>query len=203
MATRSFWGWGVEESAFGEQQIKQLGNMLSAQFGKLDLEPITPPSVADLSLPESRVVPPESLESLFSGDDRDRAGHTYGKAFRDVVRGLDGDFSCAPDLVARPGSEQELVDVLDWADGAGVAVIPYGGGSSVVGGVEPRLEGCWQGAVSVDMERFNQILEVDGQSRAAHMQAGLYGPALEAGLKPHGYTLRHFPQSFEFSTHAH
>lgn len=200
MSTRSFWGWGVEESAFGEQQIQQLGNMLSAQFGKLDLEPITPPSVADLALPGSRVAPPESLESLFSRDDRDRASHTYGKAFRDVVRGLDGDFRCAPDLVARPGSEQELVDVLDWADGADVAVIPYGGGSSVVGGVEPRLDGNWRGAVSVDMERFNRILEVDGRSRAAHMQAGLYGPALEAGLKPQGYTLRHFPQSFEFST---
>lgn len=200
MATRSFWGWGVEESAFDDQQVRQLGNMVAMQFGKLDLEPATPPSVKDLMLPTTRLKAPDSLAGIFSSETRDRASHTYGKAFRDVVRGLRGDFHCAPDLVARPGSEQELVDVLDWADSAGAAVIPYGGGSSVVGGVEPRVGGNWQGTVSVDMERFNRILEVDERSRAARMEAGLYGPALEAELKSHGFTLRHFPQSFEFST---
>ncbi len=200
MATRNFWGWGVEESAFGDDQIKQLANLISMQFGKLDLQPAAPPKLGDLMLPTGRLKAPDSLAGIFSDETRDRASHTYGKAFRDVVRGLRGDFHCAPDLVARPGSEQELVDVLDWADSAGAAVIPYGGGSSVVGGVEPRVGSNWKGTVSVDMERFDQILEVDERSRAARMEAGLYGPALEAGLKPHGFTLRHFPQSFEFST---
>lgn len=200
MTTRSFWGWGVEESAFGDQHLGQLGNLLTVQFGKLDLEPAVPPSVSDLALPSPRLKAPDSLAGIFSDETHDRAGHTYGKAFRDVVRGLQGDFHSAPDLVARPGSEQELVDVLDWADSAGAAVIPYGGGSSVVGGVEPRVGDNWQGTISIDMARFNRILEVDERSRAARMEAGLYGPALEAGLKPHGLTLRHFPQSFEFST---
>ncbi len=200
MATRSFWGWGVEEQAFSDQQLKQLGGMISGVFGDLTLEATPPPRVADLQLPESRLAPPESLAGLFSSDTRDRAGHTYGKAFRDVVRGLAGDFRCAPDLVARPSTEQELVDVMDWAGEAGAAVIPYGGGSSVVGGVEPRLQYGWRGVVTVDMERFNRLVEVDATSRAAHLEGGLYGPALEDALKPHGYTLRHFPQSFEFST---
>ena len=200
MATRSFWGWGAEESAFDGERIRQLGRMLSMQFGDLDMEPVSAPGVDDLSMPEPRLTPPDSLAPLCSTETRDRAGHTYGKAFRDVVRGLTGDFASAPDLVARPGSEAELVDLMDWAHGADVAVIPYGGGSSVVGGVEPRVGDGWRGTVSVDMERFNRISEVDQRSRAARMEAGLYGPALEAGLKPHGLTLRHFPQSFEFST---
>lgn len=200
MTTRSFWAWGNEENAFNDKETGQLRQLVGMQFGNQELEAQAPPSLAGLTLPSSRLQPPASLASIMSSHRRDRASHTYGKSFRDIVRGLNGDFSCAPDLIARPSSEQELVDVLDYASRAGAAVIPYGGGSSVVGGTEPRYEGSWAGTVTVDMERFNQIIEVDHQSRAAHIQGGIYGPALEDGLRPHGYTLRHFPQSFEFST---
>lgn len=200
MTTRSFWAWGNEESAFNEKETGQLRQLVGMQFGNQKLEAQTPPSLADLTMPSSRLQPPASLAAIMSSDRRDRASHTYGKSFRDIVRGLNGDFSCAPDLIARPSSEQELVNVLDYASRSGAAVIPYGGGSSVVGGTEPRYEKSWAGTVTVDMERLNQIIEVDHQSRAAHIQGGIYGPALEDGLRPHGYTLRHFPQSFEFST---
>ena len=81
----------------------------------------------------------------------------------------------------------------------GIAAIPFGGGSSVVGGVESAVEG-YAGVVSVDVTRLDRVLEVDRTSRAARIQAGTYGPALEDSLRPHGLTLRHFPQSFEFST---
>ncbi|KPP96779.1 FAD-binding oxidoreductase [Marinobacter sp. HL-58] len=200
MTTRSFWGWGNEEGAFDDRQTGQLRQLVGMQFGNAELTCQAPPALADLAMPAPRLQPPESLASIISTERRDRASHTYGKSFRDIVRGLDGDYRCAPDLIARPGNEQELLDVLDYASGCGAAVIPYGGGSSVVGGTEPRYEGDWSGTITVDMERFNRIIEVDHQSRAAHIEGGIYGPALEDGLRPHGYTLRHFPQSFEFST---
>lgn len=200
MTTRSFWGWGYEEQAFSEAQIRQLQSLIRMQFGELDqaLRPL--PDLASLDMPETGLRPPAALAHLFSRDRRDRASHTYGKAFRDIVRGLDGNYRCAPDLIARPGTQQELVDILDFAHNAGSAVIPYGGGSSVVGGTEPRYERDWPATITVDMERFNRILEVDTRSRAALMEGGLYGPALEDGLRPQGLTLRHYPQSFEFST---
>ncbi len=200
MSKRSFWGWGLEEAAYNRDEIDALGERLNKQFG-LPVNPPAPvPQIGELKLPASRAKPVGSLEHMMSKEPRDRAGHTYGKAFRDIARALSGDFSSAPDWVARPSGEQDLVDLLDWAGSARVAVIPYGGGSSVVGGVEARLDGDWTGAVSVDMQHFDRLIEVDPKSRAAHLQAGLYGPALERLLKPHGLTLRHYPQSFEFST---
>jgi alkyldihydroxyacetonephosphate synthase len=200
MPTRSFWAWGYQENAFNDQETCQLSQLVGMQFGDATLTAQIPPELAALTIPEPRLQPPDSLGSLFSTGRRDRAGHTYGKSFRDIVRGLNGDYQCAPDLIARPSTEQELIDVLDYASRVGAAVIPYGGGSSVVGGTEPRYKDDWAGTITVDMERFNRILEVDHQSRAALIEGGMYGPALEEGLRPHGYTLRHFPQSFEFST---
>src|SRR5437763_933325 len=86
------------------------------------------------------------------------------------------------------------------AGAARVAAVPYGGGSSVVGGVECDVGDAYAGAASIDLSRLDRVLEIDRESRAARIQAGAYGPALEDQLRPHGYTLRHFPQSFEFST---
>ena len=105
-----------------------------------------------------------------------------------------------PDWVAYPEDEQAVIDILDWAQSHDVAVIPYGGGSSVCGGVEAAVGPGYTAAISLDLERLNRVLEVDAVSRAARIQAGALGPELEAQLKPHGLTLRHFPQSFEFST---
>jgi len=102
--------------------------------------------------------------------------------------------------VARPRSEAEVERVLAWCAEAGAAAIPYGGGTSVVGGVEPRLEGDFVGAVTLDLGALDRVLEVDGVSRAARIQAGVLGPSLNEQLAEHGLSLRHFPQSFEFST---
>src|SRR6185369_11644029 len=92
-----------------------------------------------------------------------------------------------------------VVDLLDWAGSAQVAVIPYGAGSSVVGGVEYRCD-AHAGVLSLDMSTMDRVVEVDPVSRAARIQAGARGPVLEDQLRPHGLTLRHYPQSFEFST---
>ena len=116
------------------------------------------------------------------------------------MRAFARDFANAPDLVALPTTEADIVAVLDWASGAKVAVIPFGAGSSVVGGVEPIVGDGYNGVASLDMRRLNRVLAVDATSRAARIQAGILGPAIELALKPHGFALRHYPQSFEFST---
>ena len=118
----------------------------------------------------------------------------------ETVRAFHRDFANAPDLVALPNNEADIAAVLDWAAGARVAVIPFGGGSSVVGGVEPVVGDTYSGAVSLDMRHFDRVLEVDATSRAARIQGGIRGPKIEAALKPHGLAIRHYPQSFEFST---
>jgi len=114
-----------------------------------------------------------------------------------VVRAFRGRFDNPPDVVAHPSDEAELERVLAWCEEASAAAIPFGGGTSVVGGVEPPGN---RPAVSIDLKRLDRVVEVDPVSRAARIQAGVTGPALEDQLRGHGLTLRHFPQSFELST---
>ncbi|HET7417807.1 MAG TPA: FAD-binding oxidoreductase [Solirubrobacterales bacterium] len=114
------------------------------------------------------------------------------------MRGFYGKFENPPDLVASPRDESEIETVLSWAEAEGAAVIPFGGGTSVVGGVEARLGE--RPVVSMDLRRLDRVLEVDPTSLAARIQAGALGPGLEEQLREHGLTLRHFPQSFEYST---
>ena len=153
-----------------------------------------------IDLPPPRVKAPASLDHLFAADDHERVAHALGKAYRDVVRGFRGQIDNPPDLVAHPGDEGDVERVLDWCAGERIAAIPYGGGTSVVGGVEPRLGDAYRGVVTIDLGGLGDVLDVDPVSRAARIQAGALGPALEDQLREHGYTLRHFPQSFEFST---
>jgi alkyldihydroxyacetonephosphate synthase len=153
-----------------------------------------------IELPAPRLSAPGSLAAIVTDDRYERVSHAYGKAYRDIVRAFRGRIDTPPDLVAHPRDEGEVAAVLEWCAEAGAAAIPFGGGTSVVGGVEPRVGDAYAGAVSVDLRRLDRVLEVDATSRAARIQAGALGPALEDQLRPHGFTLRHFPQSFEFST---
>ena len=196
---RSWWGWGWEEAAVAGSELAGL-RALIAGFTGADLVLHDPPPVGELGLRRARVTAPPSLAPLCTSDDASRAAHTHGKAFRDVSRNLLGRLSHPPDLVARPRRESEVSALLDWCAEAGVAAIPYGGGSSVVGGVEADIGPGYRGAVSLDLTSMNRVLEVDETSQAARVQAGTLGPALEDQLRPRGLSLRHFPQSFEFST---
>jgi alkyldihydroxyacetonephosphate synthase len=167
-------------------------------FGGTEVE--APVPLDAIELPPPRIEPPRSLSHLLRSDAYDRVSHALGRAYRDVVRGFRGLIEHPPDLVAHPGDERELEAVLGWCAEEGLAAIPYGGGTSVVGGVEPRVEDAYPGAVTIDLGRLDRVLDVDDVSRAARIQAGATGPALEDQLRRHGLTLRHFPQSFELST---
>jgi alkyldihydroxyacetonephosphate synthase len=191
--SRSWWGWGWTEAALTDDECRRYG----AAVGTSATEPLPVPLVADLDLRRSRLDAPDALAALLSDTPADRASHSLGKAYRDVVRALRGEVDHPPDLVAWPSTEADVVALLDWATDADVVIVPYGGGSSVVGGVEYTGDAAW---VSLDLTRLDRVLEIDPVSRAARIQAGVLGPALEDHLRPRGFTLRHFPQSFEFST---
>ena len=151
----------------------------------------------DLRIAQPRLDPPAELRAICSTDPYDRASHAYGKSYIDVIRAFRGRFDHPPDVVAFARDERDVERVLGWCGDAGAALIPYGGGTSVVGGVEPRVD---RPAVTLDLRGLDALLELDGASRAARIQAGASGPRLEEQLREHEFTLRHFPQSFEFST---
>ena len=196
---RSWWGWGYEGEGLSDAEVDALAATVAARFGA-DARRRTPPALASLDLPPPRLGVPRVFDEIASSDRFERASHAYGKSYRDVVRALDGRLDHPPDLVARPRSEAEVTDVLDWCASVGAAAVPYGGGSSVVGGVEPDVGDGFAGTVTLDMGAMGRVLEVEPTSRTARIEAGAFGPALEDHLRPHGLTLRHFPQSFECST---
>jgi len=143
---RKFWGWGYEGEGPTHGQHEQMAKTLAGLF---DLDEITvadPPKIDELELPEPRLEPPASLASLCTTDPAERAGHTYGKSFRDIVRAFRREFAHPPDVVVAPRNEADVVGVLDWCAESGAAAIPYGGGSSVVGGVECDVGDTYRGA---------------------------------------------------------
>ena len=197
---RKFWGWGYEDQGPNPEQQKHLAERMAKRFGLGTLTITPPPTESELNLRAPRVSPPDSLKSICSMSTYDRAARSYGRGFRDVVRAFRRYYPNPHDVVAFPRDEHDIVRILDWCDGAKIAVSPYGGGSSVVGGVEAPQDDRFRGSVSIDLGALDKVIEIDRKSRAARIQAGVLGPALEEQLKPHRLTLRHFPQSFEFSS---
>lgn len=197
---RNYWGWGFQDRFPSADARRTLGAHVGALLGTGPLEPREAPPFESITLPAPRISPPAELAALGTSAARDRITHTYGRSYRDQVRGFRGDFAGAPDWVAYPGSEEEIAALLAWCGAEKIALIPFGGGTSVVGGIEPAVSGAYRGAVSLDLRRLDRVLEIDAASRAARIQAGARGPAIEEQLAAHGLTLRHYPQSFELST---
>ena len=197
---RSVWAWGWR-AKFPDDGARaglvQLARALvpSAQPA-LRAPPTDEPSVA-----APAVAVPAALAAFASQAPRDRAMRSRGRAFPDLVAGFAGDYTGAPDVVVRPRDEAEVARVLEVSADHGWAVVPFGGGTSVVGGVDAKLaRGGRAAVVSLDLGALAGVREVDATSRLARIGAGTLGPALEAELETHGLTLRHYPQSFEFST---
>ena len=169
---------------------------LSKRYG-VSITPRPIPDLADAVLRPPRIAVPDALTPCCRTDTWERAFHSYGSHFTDRTNAFNLRFPNPTDVVAHPRNETELAAVLDWCSAKDVKVVPFGGGSSVVWGVNPPEADA---VVTIAMDRFDRVLEIDPVSRAARIEAGIYGPALEDRLRPQGFTLRHFPQSFRFST---
>lgn len=200
-APRSLWAWGTVADEPSAAELAGAAPNLGALLG---LEPDgraeAPAPFAEGSCPAPRVVAPPALAEFVTQDPRARAERAWGSSYQDVVRAFRGDFRFAPDAVALPRDERQIEQVLEWAHGARLAVIPYGGGTSVVGGVRPEVPSGYDGTVTLDLTGLDALLELDEVSRAARIQAGAAGPVLERALERHGMTMRFYPQSFEFAT---
>ena len=193
---RSLWAWGLESEEPTEEDRQKVAASLSKRAG----HPITPrplPRVDDVVLRPPRISVPSALAGCCTTETWERAFHAYGSHLTDRTHAFNLEYPNPPDVVAHPADEAQLEATLDWCGSNGYVVVPYGGGSSVVWGVNPPEADA---VVTVALDRLDQVLEIDETSRAARIQAGVLGPSLEDQLRPAGYTLRHFPQSFRFSS---
>ena len=201
MRRRKHWGWGYEDDAWSAAQLRASAGGLEEQLGVAgDGEVREPVALEDAVLPAPRVAPPGALRTICSSEPHARASHAWGSSYADVVRAFAGRFDFAPDVVARPRGERDVEAVLEWAADANVAVVPYGGGTSVSGGVRCEVPARFDGAVSLDLGALDRVLQIDDVSRSALVQAGATGPAVEKQLRALDLTLRFYPQSFELST---
>jgi len=202
-----WWGWGEEQIAFTHEDKPSLRPFI---LRHLEVDIATPPTApvafSDVTVP-APVLPAGLAERLagvvgdvhVSSDGMDRVVHARGKSLRDLVRTRGGDLGRVPDLVVRPGTEDELVGVLRAALDADAVVIAFGAGSNISGSLEAPA-GERRPVLSVDMGRLDRVLSIDPVARLAEIQAGVQGPRLEAQLNAAGWTLGHFPDSFAHST---
>jgi alkyldihydroxyacetonephosphate synthase len=198
------WGWAAHDDAMAARE--DLWLWLAGELGMPSLLATPARPLAEIALPASRLPPAErQCFASILGADRvhddafERAFHARGKSYHDLLRLRAGDLSVAPDAVLYPRGTEEVLRLLAFASENGIAVVPYGGGSSVVGAVSASANG-FKSAVSLDLSAMERIGEIDAIAGTATAEAGVYGVALEKALQARSLTLGHYPQSFEFST---
>ena len=201
--TMKWWGWGEENRTFPLPDPERFWGFVASRLGE--------PGVASrIESPEAIALPPSRLEGetlaalrravgedAVATDTAQRAIYSLGKGYRDAVRIRRGEVPHPTDAVVRPQTEEQVAAVLAEAARRGIAVIPFGGGTSVVGGVEPAGD---RPTITLHLQHLARVLAVDPVSATATVEAGILGPALEADLNARGFTLGHFPQSFQFSS---
>ncbi len=205
MSRQRWWGWGTDGH---DGPVPASGDeLLTAELGLDPDRPRTePPALADLVLPPAQLRP-DAVSRLAAvvgdawvrEDHEARVRHAVGRSYPDLIRLRSGVLDVAPDAVVEPASPDEVLAVLRACAQLDVAVVPFGGGTSVVGGVE-ALRGQRSGVIALDLGRLTGLQALDVRSGIATFLAGTFGPDAEAELAAHGLTLGHHPQSFEFST---
>ncbi len=202
-----YWGWGDLKFSFPMADKPTLWPWIQNKLGVRPGDPVQPPAdFSRIELPPARVN--ESFLRELQGILRsgqietsalERVVHSFGKSFPDLLRARRAEIRRAPDLIVYPESHEEVERVMQAAVRHGVVLIPFGGGTNIVGGVNPE-EGDSRAVVTLSLRRMNRVLSLDRESRMATIQAGALGPKLEADLGELGHSLGHFPDSFEYST---
>src|SRR5215208_2963645 len=206
-AAMKWWGWGEEEVFFTHEGKPELAPFIERFLG-LDVRRRGTSAIAfeDLKIPAATL--PAGLRTELEGavgadhlstDDHGRVVHGRGKSLTDLIRQRRGDLGRLPDVVVRPGKEDEVAAVLRAALEVDAVMIPFGGGSSISGSLEAE-PGETRPVISTDLARLNRVLSVDATSQLARVQAGVFGPDLERQLNAQGWTCGHFPDSFTHST---
>jgi alkyldihydroxyacetonephosphate synthase len=192
-----WWGWGDPGKRL--EIGPDARAMLRAELGAA--EPAVVAEIDAVAMPQARALPDavaRAADSAVHAGHEDRLRHAAGKSYPDLVRTRGGRLDAAPDAVVRPASSDQVAAILDACADAGVAVVPFGGGTSVVGGVDP-IAGPHGAVISLDLARLRRC-DVDSTSMTARLGPGLRGPEAESALAGAGVTLGHFPQSFEYAT---
>ncbi|HVU19901.1 MAG TPA: FAD-binding oxidoreductase, partial [Rhizomicrobium sp.] len=198
------WGWAAHKDALSGRE--EVWTWLAAELGMPSLLATPPCDLKDITLPAGRLSAGArtTLVALLGqdrvrDDDYERAFHSLGRSYHDLLKLRAGDLSVAPDAVLYPRGSDEVLALLNFASENDIAVVPYGGGTSVVGGVS-AARGNFAAVVTIDLSGMDRVIDIDTTSRTATVEAGIYGPALETTLQAKGMTLGHYPQSYEFST---
>jgi alkyldihydroxyacetonephosphate synthase len=195
------WGWGYEDAPETPPHlIRNFETYFSRFWGVNRFNTLPVPRLEDVKLRKPRLKIPEKLKAFCTDSHAERARHALGRSFLDYVNIFEKNYRNPPDVVAFARNERDIVEVMDWALKVNAAVVPFGGGTSVTGGVEPAVGGRYDAVITIDTTLMNKVLEIDEVARSARIQAGALGPDLEAQLRPKGYSLRHYPQSFQHST---
>ncbi len=199
-----WWGWGLSDYNFPIEEkpgvIKYLHKVF--KISDLGLKALPQkPNIKESALPSALILEFKNIvgDENISIDQDDRIRHISGKSYKDLIRLRTNQITFAPDAIIYPTCDEEVFKTLKLCQKESIAVIPFGGGSSVVGGVD-ALASNHKYCITLDLSKLSKILEIDQTSMLATVQTGIFGPTLEDELNQQGLTLGHFPQSFEFST---
>ncbi len=200
------WGW-VDAPDFLGNKAESVWAWIARTMQVSSLPSTPPKPLSEIVLPPSRLdaacmarLKASIASDRVMTDAHERAYHARGRSYHDLLFLREGRLETAPDAVVYPVSEEEVLSLVQFAVRENIALTPFGGGSSVVGGVTPLMAAGQNGVITVDMTRMDQVLEIDETALVARVQSGIYGPQLEEALQGRGFTLGHYPQSFEFST---
>jgi alkyldihydroxyacetonephosphate synthase len=202
-----WWGWGDPNITFPMADKPKLWPWVASKLGIVSVSPTAVPvdlSSIQLAATRASVELLAELRQFLRPDQitvepQDRLLHTYGKSFPDLFRVRNGEVTRAPDAILFPDSHEQVEAIVGLASQRDFCLIPFGGGTNIVGGINPE-PGDSRPMVTLSLRNMNKLISVDPESRTAVIQAGALGPKLEADLGQLGHSLGHFPDSFEYST---
>jgi len=202
-----WWGWGDPKITFPMADKPNLWPWIAKKLGVVSTAPTAAPvDLTSIQMPPTRAST-ELLAELYqvlrpeqiTVDPLERLFHTYGKSFPDLFRVRNAVIRRAPDAVVFPDSHAQVEALVQLAQRRDVCLIPFGGGTNIVGGINPEVDEP-RPMLTLSLRNMSRLLSIDKESRTATIQAGALGPKLEADLAQLGHSLGHFPDSFEYST---